>query len=124
LEAILIPMTLPYEQYHALVNTKNFLLSLMDPQKTKVPLAIRREARRLLKHFPAEYEANELIRCHTEYLHEVNMKLGTSGERDHIEYSPRHGGWIFWDETSTNPSKAYLTRRDAEIALKKYCETL
>ena len=116
-------MTLPYEQYNAIVNTRTFLLDLMDPQKTKVPLAIRKEARRLLKHFPSEYEANDIIKMHTETLQRINMTM-ENPPRDSVEYSPRYGGWIFWDETSTNPSKAYISRRDAENALKEYCKTL
>lgn len=119
-------MTLPYEQYNSICKTRMFLLSLMDPQKTqRIPKEVREEARRLLKHYPNEYETNDLIRYHTEWLHEVNQKSDTKrGKGDPIQYSPRHGGWIFWDETEQNPSKAYLTRRDAKDALIKYCETL
>lgn len=115
-------MTLPYEQYIAITNTRNFLLSLMDPQKTpKAPKYLRVEARRLLKHFPNEYEANDMVKAHTE------STIGVTDNQvrgDPIEYSPRYGGWIFWDETWTQPSKGFLTRRDAEDALKAYLKTL
>lgn len=118
-------MTLPYEQYNAIVNTRNFLVSLMDREQTKVPLAIRKEARRLLKHFPSEYEANDLIKNHTEWLHKINMNLeAVDGNRDPIEYSPRNGGWIFWDETAANFHGPFFTRRDAADALNAYLQDL
>lgn len=118
-------MTLPYEQYIAINNTREFLFSLMDSQKTKVPLAIRKRARELLKHFPMECDANDMVRCHTEWLHEVNRKGDSKrGSGDPIYYSPRHGGWIFWDETEQNPSMAYVSRRNAEEALDLYIKEL
>lgn len=118
-------MTLPYEQYIAINNTREFLFSLMDSQKTKVPLAIRKRARELLKHFPMECDANDMVRCHTEWLHEVNRKGDSKrGSGDPIFYSPRHRGWIFWDETEQNPSMAYVSRRSAEEALDLYIKEL
>jgi len=63
-------MTLPYEQHRAIIQTKEFLYSLMDPKKTpKVPRAIRTTACQLLRHFPTDYDADILLRClHTEWL--------------------------------------------------------
>ena len=50
-------MTLPVERTVAILNTKQFLYDLMDPARTpKVPYAIRRQARQLLKHFPGNYD--------------------------------------------------------------------
>jgi hypothetical protein len=95
----------------------------MDSSKTKVPLSVRKEARRLLKHFPMECELNELIRCHTEWMHEVNMKRVVR-VGDHIEYCPRSGGWIFWMETFDKHSKPYFCRRDAETAFAEYLKEL
>jgi len=115
-------MTLPYEQYIAITNTREFLLSLMDSQKTKVPLAIRKRARELLKHYPMNSEANEMVRHHVERIEEFDRNRVTRLPDPHIEYSPMHGGWIFWDETWMNPSKAYLTRELAENAMKEYAE--
>jgi len=118
-------MTLPYEQYIAINNTREFLFSLMDSQKTKVPLAIRKRARELLKHFPMECDANDMVRCHTEWLHEVNRKGDSKrGSGDPIYYSPRDGGWIFWDAAEMNPSRAYVSRRSAEEALDMYIKEL
>lgn len=46
-------MTLPHEELHALIATRNFLNDLMDPQRTpRVPRSIRLRARRLSKHYP------------------------------------------------------------------------
>lgn len=46
-------MTLPDERYRAVRNARQFLRSLIDPKQTpKVPLAIRRQASRVLRHFP------------------------------------------------------------------------
>lgn len=50
-------MTLPHEEYMSLLNTKQFLLDLLDPQKTpKVPKKIRLKARSCLKHYPFDSE--------------------------------------------------------------------
>ena len=53
-------MTMPIERKWAIDNTKKFLLDLMDPKKTpRVPMDIRREARRCLKHYPDEYHMEQ-----------------------------------------------------------------
>lgn len=50
-------MTLPNERTNAILNTRRFLLSLLDPKKTpRVPKAIRREACQLLKHYPNTFD--------------------------------------------------------------------
>jgi hypothetical protein len=61
-------MTLPYERYSAVLRTKEFLFGLLDPSKTpRVPLAVRQEARSLLKHFPAEWEMEATARKVPQY---------------------------------------------------------
>jgi len=53
-------MTLPIEHKWAIDNTRKFLFDLMDPRKTpRVPMDIRREARRCLKHYPGEYHMEQ-----------------------------------------------------------------
>jgi len=48
-------MTLPYEEYNAILSATRFLYDLMDPQKTpRVPKWIRVEARRRVKHLPLQ----------------------------------------------------------------------
>jgi len=47
---------MPIERTWAIKNTKQFLVDLMDPKKTpRVPMDVRREARRCLKHYPGDY---------------------------------------------------------------------
>ena len=49
-------MTMPIERSRAVINTRQFLVDLMNPDKTpKVPNAVRKEAYRCLKHYPGEY---------------------------------------------------------------------
>lgn len=49
-------MTIPIERTYAIINTRAFLLDLLDRKKTpRVPIEIREKARRLLKHYPMEY---------------------------------------------------------------------
>jgi hypothetical protein len=53
-------MTLPVERTYSIANTREFLRNLQDPKKyPKVPMDVRREARRCLKHFPNEYDMRE-----------------------------------------------------------------
>ena len=50
-------MTLPDERYRAVMQTAKFLEALSYSSETKrVPLAIRQEARHLLRHFPNEWD--------------------------------------------------------------------
>lgn len=50
-------MTMPDEAHRAVVQTRRFLLDLLNPQKTpRVPTAVRLQARRLVKHYPFECE--------------------------------------------------------------------
>jgi hypothetical protein len=50
-------VTLPDERYRAVVQTAKFLESLSYSSETKrVPLAVRQEARRLLRHYPNEWD--------------------------------------------------------------------
>lgn len=54
-------MTLPDERYRALINTRDFMRSLLDRLATpRVPLVIRRQARSCLKHYPWESDLEKL----------------------------------------------------------------
>ena len=56
-------MTIPIERTYALENTRQFLYDLLDPKKTpKVPRSVRLQARWCLKHYPGEYELQQLQR--------------------------------------------------------------
>lgn len=55
-------MTMPFERTWAVLNTREFLLNLLDPKKTpRVPKDIRRQAGRLLKHYPTKYSFEEMF---------------------------------------------------------------
>jgi hypothetical protein len=50
-------MTLPDERFRAVMQTAKFLEALSFSSETKrIPLAIRQEARRLLRHYPGEWD--------------------------------------------------------------------
>lgn len=50
-------MTLPDERYRAVIQAGRFLQALSYSSETKrVPLVIRQEARRLLRHYPTEWD--------------------------------------------------------------------
>lgn len=54
-------MTMPNERTSALLHTKEFLRSLLDPKKTpRVPRAIRIQAYWCLRHYPAEYQIKDI----------------------------------------------------------------
>ena len=50
-------MTLPDERYRAVMQTAKFLQQLSYSSEIKrVPLAVRQQARALLRHYPSEYD--------------------------------------------------------------------
>ena len=50
-------MTLPRERAWATIQTEEFLYSLLDPKKTpRVPKEVRKEAARLLRHYPRKLD--------------------------------------------------------------------
>jgi hypothetical protein len=50
-------MTLPDERYRAVMQTAKFLQALSYSSEIKrVPLAVRQQARALLRHYPSEYD--------------------------------------------------------------------
>lgn len=55
-------MTLPRERFRAVNKTRHFLAALCDPKRTPgVPSEIRQEARRLLKHYPSDFDLSEAV---------------------------------------------------------------
>ena len=53
-------MTIPYERTRALIETKSFLLKLVDTKRVpRVPKSVRQHAEYLLRHYPS-YEDIEL----------------------------------------------------------------
>jgi len=56
-------MTLPAERTRAVAWARRFLLSLLDPRETpRVPRPIRDEARRVLRHYPLDYDIQRAAR--------------------------------------------------------------
>jgi hypothetical protein len=46
-------MTLPHEEALAIARVRQFMYELLDPKATpRVPKAVRRRARRIMKHYP------------------------------------------------------------------------
>lgn len=53
-------MTIPSERTRSVVQTREFLVSLLDPKKTpRVPLRVRKQAGRLLRHYPSGLDMEE-----------------------------------------------------------------
>lgn len=54
-------MTLPDERYRAIMQAKQFLERLSFSGEIKrVPLAVRQQARGILRHFPSEYDLDQI----------------------------------------------------------------
>lgn len=50
-------MTTPDERTNAVLNVERFLMDLRNPKKyPRVPSEVRKEASRLLKHYPSQYD--------------------------------------------------------------------
>jgi hypothetical protein len=57
-------MTLPAERARSLNTVREFLRDLLDPKKTpKVPSIIRQQAYWCLRHYPAEYDIEEVCKA-------------------------------------------------------------
>jgi hypothetical protein len=68
-------MTLPDERYRAVIQTAEFLQALSYSSEIKrVPLAVRQEARRLLRHYPSEWEMRRVAEGHGETMFQVEME--------------------------------------------------
>lgn len=53
-------MTIPIERFNSVIQTRAFLVSLMDPEKTpSIPEELRWQARSLLKHYPTRYDMEQ-----------------------------------------------------------------
>jgi hypothetical protein len=50
-------MTLPYERFRTVNNTREFLYDLIDPKITpRIPKDVRQTAHALLRHYPTLYD--------------------------------------------------------------------
>jgi hypothetical protein len=73
-------MTVPIERTNAVVWTHDFLVELLDPKVTpRVPKSIRDKARRLLRHYPAEFEMDVIARREDGESEAIKMKIFGKG---------------------------------------------
>lgn len=55
-------MSLPDEKTRAMQSARKFLYDLLNPQATpRVPKAVRDRARRVVKHYPFDFEIAEMM---------------------------------------------------------------
>ena len=55
-------MTLPDERYRAVLAAERLLRDLLDPRITpRVPRTVREQARRVLRHYPSEYDMQRCV---------------------------------------------------------------
>jgi cell division protein FtsB len=122
-------MTLPYESYWAVVKTSEFLKELMGNTKMGKD-AIRKQARDLLKHYPFDFDVemwiknNEKVMCEWGKPKASEKNYIAIGRHDPVEYSPKHGGWIFWDETWAQFHGPFVSEAACQAALVEYCKEL
>lgn len=122
-------MTLPYESYWAVIKTSEFLKELMSNTKLGKD-AIRKKARELLKHYPFDFDVelwvknNEKVMC--EWAKPKTREKGfiAIGRHDPVEYSPKDGGWIFWQETWADFHGPFVSEDACQKALAEYCVEL
>jgi len=63
------PMTMPDQRYRSLLYARDFLYDLLDPKIIeRVPAAVRQRARRVLRHYPLQYEVELLAKKAPELL--------------------------------------------------------
>ena len=54
-------MTVPDERRNAVTSARMFLLDLLDPKVTpRVPSSVRRRAARILKHYPSDFDMQDV----------------------------------------------------------------
>lgn len=57
-------MTVPFERFRAVKNAEQFLLDLCNPKVTpRVPKSIREQARWCLKHYPSQFDMEEVAKA-------------------------------------------------------------
>ena len=74
-------MTLPNEWFISLRKNRQFLFDLLDPTKTpKIPKDIRNRASECLKHYPFDFEINELEKMYNTAHQDKNIILGETNK--------------------------------------------
>lgn len=58
-------MSLPDEKVRAMQSARKFLFDLLNPQATpRVPKAVRDRARRVVKHYPFDFEIADMMEAY------------------------------------------------------------
>ncbi len=69
-------MTTPQERYRTLVQGRKLLEELCDPGRTpRVPGIVRDRARGILRHYPNDWELDNIARNCPDYLDTESLKL-------------------------------------------------
>ena len=70
-------MTLPDEMFNSLRAARSFMTDMLDPAVyPKLPKQVRLAARARLKHFPTEYDINELEKMYTNSHKDKGVMIG------------------------------------------------
>ena len=83
-------MTLPDERFRSVIQTKNFLVELLDPTKTpRIPKRIREQARWCLRHYPSYWDlerasqaAPDVFQPQIEDVHRLMMRYEQGKEKN------------------------------------------
>ena len=67
-------MTSPEDRYRALKQSRKLLEELCDPGKTpRVPSIVRDRARGILRHYPSDYDIEQLASTNPEMLEKISV---------------------------------------------------
>jgi hypothetical protein len=74
-------MTLPDEMFNSLRVARSFMTEMLDPAVyPKLPKQVRMAARARLKHFPTEYDINQLEEMYNNAHKDKNIILGETNK--------------------------------------------
>jgi hypothetical protein len=123
-------MTLPYEWFFALQNTRAVMSEIVATKKMKIDENLRLKIRAATKHLPMDEEMNHIVSVYEKNMAEWGKpeaeKKGyiVISRHDPVEYIPQKMGWVFWFETWAEHSRVYHSEKQCRDALAKYCEEL
>jgi hypothetical protein len=74
-------MTTPDERYRSLVQSRKLLEELCDPGRTpRVPGIIRDRARGILRHYPTDWDLENMARNCPDYLDKESFRVYTTNK--------------------------------------------
>jgi hypothetical protein len=95
-------MTLPYEWFFALQNTRAVMSEIVATKKMKIDENLRLKIRAATKHLPMDEEMNHIVSVYEKNMAEWGKpeaeKKGyiVISRHDPVEYIPQKMGWVFW----------------------------